>query len=39
MKRERKPKQSKIEIGLETLANKYGLQKIIDAVARMAEKG
>jgi benzoyl-CoA reductase subunit BamC len=27
-----------VEIGLESLANKYGLQKVMDAVARMASK-
>ncbi len=27
-----------IEIGLESLANKYGLQKIMDTVARMSQK-
>jgi benzoyl-CoA reductase subunit BamC len=28
-----------LEIGLESLANKYGLQKILDTVARMSRKG
>jgi benzoyl-CoA reductase subunit BamC len=28
--------QEEMEIGLESLANKYGLQKIIDTVARMS---
>jgi benzoyl-CoA reductase subunit BamC len=28
-----------MEIGLETLAGKYGLQKVMDAVARMSKKG
>jgi benzoyl-CoA reductase subunit BamC len=28
-----------MEIGLEALANKYGLQKIMDTVARMSKKG
>jgi benzoyl-CoA reductase subunit BamC len=28
--------REKLEIGLESLANKYGLQKIMDAVARMS---
>ena len=27
-----------VEIGLESLANKYGLQKVIDAMARMSQK-
>jgi benzoyl-CoA reductase subunit BamC len=29
-------KREEMEIGLESLANKYGLDKIIDAVARMS---
>jgi benzoyl-CoA reductase subunit BamC len=33
---EEKPED--IEIGLESLANKYGLQKIMDAVARLSQK-
>ena len=28
-----------IEVGLESLANKYGLQRIMDTVARMSMKG
>jgi benzoyl-CoA reductase subunit BamC len=28
-----------MEIGLEELANKYGLQKVLDTVARMSKKG
>jgi benzoyl-CoA reductase subunit BamC len=28
-----------IEIGLESMVDKYGLQKVIDAVARMSKKG
>ena len=28
----------KLEIGLESLANEYGLNKIIDTVARMSHK-
>jgi benzoyl-CoA reductase subunit BamC len=28
-----------MEIGLEALANKHGLQKIMDTVARMSKKG
>ena len=31
-------KPDEMEIGLEALANKYGLEKIIDAVVRMAKK-
>jgi len=34
---EQKPED--LEIGLESLANKYGLQKIADAMARMSKKG
>ena len=30
--------QEKLEIGLESLANEYGLDKIVDAIARMSEK-
>ena len=30
--------QEVLEIGLESLANKYGLQKMMDAVARMSKK-
>ena len=36
---EEEPEREKLEIGLESLANEYGLEKIIDTVARMAEKG
>ncbi|MEK6622084.1 MAG: (4Fe-4S)-binding protein, partial [Planctomycetota bacterium] len=32
-------KLGEMEIGLESLANKYGLQKIMDTVARMSKKG
>jgi len=32
-------KREEMEIGLESLANKYGLQKIMDTVARMSMKG
>jgi len=32
-------KLDEMEIGLESLVDKYGLQKVIDAVARMSEKG
>ena len=30
--------QEELEIGLESLANKYGMDKIMDAVSRMSEK-
>jgi benzoyl-CoA reductase subunit BamC len=36
---EEEVKPGDIETGLESLANKYGLQKIIDTVARMSQKG
>jgi benzoyl-CoA reductase subunit BamC len=32
-------KLDEMEVGLETLANKYGLQQIMDAVARLSKKG
>jgi benzoyl-CoA reductase subunit BamC len=32
-------KLDEMEIGLESMVDKYGLQKVIDAVARMSEKG
>ena len=28
-----------IEVGLESLVEKYGLEKVVDAVVRMAKKG
>ena len=31
-------KLDEMEIGLESMVDKYGLQKVIDAVARMSEK-
>ncbi|MBN2243613.1 MAG: (4Fe-4S)-binding protein [Acidobacteria bacterium] len=31
-------RQQEVEVGLEALANKYGLQKVMDAVARMSKK-
>jgi benzoyl-CoA reductase subunit BamC len=31
-------KLDEMEIGLESMVDKYGLQKFIDAVARMSEK-
>jgi len=36
---EEEEKREEMEIGLESLANKYGLQKIMDTVARMSMKG
>jgi benzoyl-CoA reductase subunit BamC len=36
---EEEQKPEDLEIGLESLANKYGLQKIADTVARMSKKG
>ena len=33
---EEEKKQEELDIGLESLANKYGLQKIMDTIARMA---
>ena len=36
---EEEEKLGEMEIGLESLANKYGLQKIMDTVARMSQKG
>src|SRR4030042_5246474 len=36
---EEEEKREEMEIGLESLANKYGLQKIMDTVARMSKKG
>jgi benzoyl-CoA reductase subunit BamC len=36
---EEQEKLEDIEIGLEALANKYGLHKVMDTVARMAKKG
>jgi len=32
-------KLDEMEIGLESMVDKYGLQKVLDAVARMSEKG
>ena len=32
-------KLDEMEVGLESLAGKYGLQRIVDAVARMSKKG
>jgi benzoyl-CoA reductase subunit BamC len=36
---EEEVKLEDIEIGLESMVDKYGLQKVIDAVARMSKKG
>ncbi|MCK9460463.1 MAG: (4Fe-4S)-binding protein [Proteobacteria bacterium] len=36
---EEQQKPEDLEIGLESLANKYGLRKIADTVARMSKKG
>ena len=36
---EEQEKPEDIEVGLEALANKYGLQKVMDTVARMSKKG
>jgi len=36
---EESEKLDEMEVGLESLANKYGLQKVLDAVARMSNKG
>jgi benzoyl-CoA reductase subunit BamC len=33
---EEEENREEMEIGLESLANKYGLQKIMDAIARMS---
>jgi benzoyl-CoA reductase subunit BamC len=33
---EEEEKREEMEIGLEALANKYGLQKIMDTIARMS---
>jgi benzoyl-CoA reductase subunit BamC len=36
---EEEPKPEEMEIGLEALAKKYGLEKVRDAIARMSKKG
>ena len=36
---EEEVKQEEMEIGLESLVDKYGLQRIKDTVARMSQKG
>jgi benzoyl-CoA reductase subunit BamC len=33
-----KPKPEQLDIGLESLADKYGVQQLLDAVARMSKK-
>jgi len=35
---EEEEEQEELEIGLESLAKKHGLQKIMDAIARMSKK-
>ena len=35
---EEQEEKEELEIGLESLANKYGMDKILDAVSRMSEK-
>jgi benzoyl-CoA reductase subunit BamC len=36
---EEKEKLGDVEIGLESLVDKYGMQKVMDTVARMSKKG
>jgi benzoyl-CoA reductase subunit BamC len=36
---EEEPKLGEMEIGLESLVNKHGLQKVMDTVARISKKG
>jgi benzoyl-CoA reductase subunit BamC len=36
---EEEDKPGDVEVGLEALVNKYGLEKVLDTVARMARKG
>lgn len=36
---EEQVEQEELEIGLDSLADKYGLEKLMDTVARMSEKG
>jgi benzoyl-CoA reductase subunit BamC len=36
---EEEVKLDEMEIGLEALANKYGLEKVVDSIARMSKKG
>jgi len=37
--REEEPKLGEVEVGLESLVNKHGLQKVMDTVARLSKKG
>lgn len=36
---EEQAEQAELEIGLESLANKHGLEKVMDVIARMSKKG
>ena len=35
----KKPKQGEMEVGLESLVDKFGMEKLLDAIARMAKEG
>ena len=37
--REEEPRLGEMEVGLEALVNKHGLQKVMDTVARLSQKG
>jgi benzoyl-CoA reductase subunit BamC len=37
--REEEPKIGEMEIGLESLVNRHGLQKVMDTIARLSKKG
>ena len=37
--REEEPKLGEMEIGLEALVNRHGMQKVIDTIARLSKKG
>ncbi len=37
--REEEPKPGEMEIGLESLVNRHGLQKVMDTIARLSKKG
>jgi benzoyl-CoA reductase subunit BamC len=37
--REEEPKMGEMEIGLESLVNRHGLQKVMDTIARLSKKG
>ncbi len=37
--REEEPKLGEMEIGLEALVNRHGLQKVMDTIARLSKKG